>query len=571
MKPLSIRKRWLSAASASVAVAAVAAASAGVFAAPAVAVSAHAAAATPLVMESSQESTLADDFNPFDSTSAIQTIGATSLIYESLLQFDIAKPLLAPYKFLATSYQWGAGGKSITFTIRSGVNFSNGSPMTPADVAFTYNMLGAHADTNSNGIPLATTGTVATVSGQTVTINFSTSAYTDLQYIGTVPIVPAALWSGYSDPGKATISNPIGTGPYVVDTFSSTAGLTLKANSGYWGGPWASSAGAPKVPEVDFPLLDSNSTVLNNLEGNTLDWAGNFLSGLSGFVNNSTHFTWFDGVNTNSLEPNTRSFPMNILAVRKAVSLAIDRNQISATGESGLEPPATNASGIVLPNFSADLAPAVKKDSLSGKANPKAADAVLKAAGAKLKGGWYYIKGKKIVITITDPSDYTDYAEDDTIMAQNLVKAHIDASFDGLGDAAWYAALANGTFGSATSHWSNSSIVMYGVYEGWLDDTLDNGTSNSGDFEGIHSSKMQKDLKALAGATTLKATLKAITPIEEYVATQYPVIPTVYGASFDEYSTVHFTGWPTKSNAYESGSPNAPTNEVIVLHLTPVS
>jgi peptide/nickel transport system substrate-binding protein len=45
----------------------------------------------------------------------------------------------------------------------------------------------------------------------------------------------------------------------------------------------------------------------------------------------------------------------------------------------------------------------------------------------------------------------------------------------------------------------------------------------------------------------------------------------VYGASFDEYSTAHFTGWPSASDQYESGSPNAPTNEVIVLHLKPVS
>ena len=50
-----------------------------------------------------------------------------------------------------------------------------------------------------------------------------------------------------------------------------------------------------------------------------------------------------------------------------------------------------------------------------------------------------------------------------------------------------------------------------------------------------------------------------------------PVIPTVYGASFDEYSTAHFTGWPSASAQYESGSPNTPTNEVIVLHLKPVS
>ena len=70
MKPRSMRNRWLAAASATVAVSAVAAAAAGVFAAPAALGSAHAAASTPLIMESSQETTLTDNFNPYVSTGA---------------------------------------------------------------------------------------------------------------------------------------------------------------------------------------------------------------------------------------------------------------------------------------------------------------------------------------------------------------------------------------------------------------------------------------------------------------------------------------------------------------------
>ena len=265
---------------------------------------------------------------------------------------------------------------------------------------------------------------------------------------------------------------------------------------------------------------------------------------------------------------------MNQLAVRHAVSLAINRTQISKTGESGLEPVATNASGIVLPNFAADLASSVKKDTLSASATPKAADAVLKAAGYTLKGGYYALKGKVVDVTISDPADYTDYAEDDKIMVQNLKAAHIKASFNGVADTAWYASLANQTYGSATSHWSNSSIQMYGVYQGWLDSSLSAaGTSNaaSGDFEGLKNSKINSDLRKLSAATTTPATLKAITPIEEYVATQYPVIPTVYGAAFDEYNSGAFTGWPSASNPYEEGQPQQPENEVVVLHLKPAA
>ena len=140
-------------------------------------------------------------------------------------------------------------------------------------------MLAKYPDTNTNGIPV----TGATVSGQNVTVSFSSPAYTDLQYIGTTYIVPSSIYGMSSDPGKATITSPVGTGPYVLSSFSPTAGVTLTANPRYWGGPWNVGGGPPAVSEVEFPLLANNSTVLSALQNNQLDWAGNFLTGLSAF------------------------------------------------------------------------------------------------------------------------------------------------------------------------------------------------------------------------------------------------------------------------------------------------
>ena len=76
MKPRWMRNRRLAAASATVAVSAVAAAAAGVFDAPTALGSARSAASTPLIMESSQETTLTDNFNPFVSTSRGDTRSA---------------------------------------------------------------------------------------------------------------------------------------------------------------------------------------------------------------------------------------------------------------------------------------------------------------------------------------------------------------------------------------------------------------------------------------------------------------------------------------------------------------
>ena len=273
------------------------------------------------------------------------------------------------------------------------------------------------------------------------------------------------------DPATYTDSNPVGTGPYMFGTFS-PSGITLTANPNYWGG-------APKIGQVDLPVYASNNTVLPALTTNQLDWAGNFLSGLqAAFIkpDPATHHAWFAAVQTNSLEPNLTVWPTNQLAVRQAISLAIDRTAISTQGEAGLEPVATNASGLVLPGFKALLSPTVAADTLSAHANPAAADKVLQAAGYVLKNGYYYLGNKEVTIPITDPSAYTDYAEDDSLVASELQKAHINATFVGQSATAWSADIASGKF-VLSMHWSNTSIAAYQLYNGWLNSAL--ATSNA--------------------------------------------------------------------------------------------
>lgn len=513
-----------------------------------------------LTMESSPQNAITDNFNPYVPSSAASLLGATSLLYEPLIQFDVAKPSVW-YKWLATGYTWSNGGKSITFTIRSGVKWSDGTDLTPADVAFTYNQLKKYADINVQGLPV----TSATSSGDTVTVNFSSSQYTNLQNVaGQIYIVPQAVWASVGDPAKYIDTNPVGSGPFTLDTFASQ-GVTLKANPSYWGG-------APKVQEVDFPVYASNATVLSALQTNQLDWAGNFISGLQKtFISPDpvNHHVWFAPVNTNSLFPNLTTWPTNQLPVRQAISLAIDRTAMSQQGESGLEPVAKNASGIVLPNFQNLLAPSVAKLSLGARGNPAAAKAVLKKAGYTMgKDGFFRDPtGKELKVSITDPASYTDYAEDDSLAAAALRKAGIDATFDGQAVSAWSTDLATGKF-QLSMHWSQTSISAYQLYNNWLNSALATDNAN-GNFERLNDPKVDGWLAGLAGATTVAQQLKYLGPIESYVATNVPIVPTVYGAAFDEYSTMHFSGWPSASDPYESGSPNAPTNEVVVLHLIP--
>jgi peptide/nickel transport system substrate-binding protein len=514
-----------------------------------------------LTVESSQQNAITQNFNPFVTSSAATLLGATSLVYEPLLQANAVKPGQY-YNWLATAYKWGTGGKSITFTIRPGVKWSNGSPLTAGDVAFTYNMLKQHADVNTTGLTISKVSS----SGNSVTIDFPSPQYANLQNIAAqVYIVPQSVWSRVGDPGKYTDPTPIGTGPYTISQFTGQ-GITMKANPSYWGGK-------PAVSEVQFPTYASANTALSALQTNQLTWGGNFIPGVQQvFVSGSAnHKVWFPPVQTNSLEPNLTKFPTNQLPVREAISLAIDRQAISTQAEGGLEPPVKSASGLTLPVFQPFLSSSVSSDTLPTTANPAAAKAVLTKAGYKMGSDGFFRSpsGQELTIDITNPSSFSDYAQGDQLIAGWLRKAGIDATFVGQSVTAWSADIADGNF-QLTQHWSQTSVSPYQLYNNWLNSAL--ATNNAaGDYERLNDPSVDAALTKLASDNTVSSQQSDLAPIEQYVAKNLPIIPTVYGVVFDEYNTSHFTGWPSSGNEYESGSPNTPTNEVVVLHLKPTS
>jgi len=526
-------------------------------------------ASKPLVMESSPETTITDDFNPFVSTAAPQGMGATGLVYEPLLQFDLASPpKYTPW--LATAYSWSNGGKSITFTIRQGVKWNDGTAMTPADVAFTYNLVMKNAAINLAGLPI----TSAAASGNTVTINFSSAQYLNLQEISGVPILPKAIWSQYqSSPTTFTDAKPVGTGPYVLKTFT-PQGFTLTKNTSYC------QASMVKVPSVYFPVYTSNTSALSALYSGAIDWTGNFIPGLQKqFVNTSPkyHHFWEAPGSTNALMPNLNQWPTNQLAVRQAISLAVNRNLLASEGEAGLENPVTNTSGITLPTFAAWAAPAAS-DTVSATGSATAAAAVLTQAGYKKdSSGYFALNGKEVTIQLISPSAYTDYAAVGTMVAQELKAAGINASFSGVSVDSWNADMADGDFQLA-EHWSNNGLTPYNLYDNWLNSSLNNGKTNTGDYEGLKNPAMDAALAKLAGDSTVAQQTADLAPIETFVAQNLPVIPVTTASEWFEYNSQNWVGWPTQQDPYQTGQPSgtntgagAGTDEFVILHLSPRS
>jgi peptide/nickel transport system substrate-binding protein len=532
----------------------------------------HSAATLPeLVMESSPETTVTDNFNPYIPSAAPQGMGATGLIYEPLIEFDVAAPPKY-YPWLATGYKWSNGGKSITFAIRTGVKWNDGVPMTPADVVYTFNLVKTNAAINSSGLPVASVSS----SGNNVTVNFKSPQYTNLQNIAGQAILPQHIWSKVGNPATFPDASPVGTGPYMLSSFS-PEGFTLTANPNYW-----QKSMMPKVPKVFFPALNGNNAIESELLAGKIDWTGNYLPNLPKlFVakNPAEHELWEAAGGDESLEPNLNVWPLSQLPVRQAINAAISRTLFAAEGEDGLENAELNQTALTLPTFAAWSGP-IKNLVNSGTGNPALAKSILEKAGYTLKNGYFWQGSKEVSFSIISPSDYTDMAEVDAIAAQEMRSAGIDATFEGLSVNAWNADVADGSF-DMTEHWSNGGITPYNEYDGWLNSALSTGASAkaaTGDYEHVDDPALDADITKLAGDSTLAAQTADLVPLEKYIASTLSIIPVTTASEWFEADSDHYTGFPSASDPYETGQPsgtnNGPgsgTDLVVILHLHPRS
>jgi peptide/nickel transport system substrate-binding protein len=527
----------------------------------------------PLVIVDNTGQVWAQTFNPYVSTSLGTEENMQSMTYEPLLEFNIMQPTQAPIPWLASSYAWSNGGKTLTFTIRPGVKFSDGTPMTASDVAFTFNLLMKNKTLASQApgptpLPLTATAPNAT----TAVLTFSQPEYANLFLIGSTYVLPEHIWQSVSNPATYADANPVGTGPYELSSFSAQK-VTFKQNPYYW------QKSKVTVPEVIFPSYVSNTTANPALDSGQIGYGGldvanvqsNFLSANSDNHTWTANQPWFADNNVVTLWPNVTKAPFNDPKVRLAVSAGINRTQLSDQGETNYEPPATSSSGLLLPTQSALLDPSYNND-LSSTSNTAKVTQILTSDGYTKTGGKWMKNGQPIKFSIEDPTSYTDYATDAQLIANQLSAEGFEVTFDGVQATQWYTDLAAGNF-DAIIHWSNQGPTPWDYFDYWMDNTLTApiGKPAGADFGRYSNPQVQTLLNQYASTDDTTTQQQALNGLETIVSTQAPVIPLLYGAAWYEYSTKDYTGWPTQSNQYIDPVANSPYIEYTLLHLTPAS
>ena len=526
-----------------------------------------------LVVEDKPVASFTDDFNPFDGNSFLSQENARSLFYEPLYQFNTLNSSQPPIPWLASNYTWGNGNKTLTFTLKPGVKWSDGQAFTSDDVAFTFSLLKNSKAANTDGTPVP--DSVSTPDATTVVLNFSSPQAANFQAIANQIIVPKHKWSTITNPDKAVVAgaDTVGTGPFLMDKFT-PQNITLKANPTF-------RDGEPAVKKISFPAYADNNAATLALANGDIDLTGNDINDvLNTFVAKSkdnhlfqTTAPYFPASNTVALLLNEKSANAPALAdvaVRKAISAALDRKSMATQCETDYELPATSSGGLTLPIDQKSLASAQTND-LKPSPDPDTVSQLLSADGySKNAGGKWTKNGATIKFTIIDPNSFTDYWCDAEAMVKQLNSVGFDVKDNGAFDYnSWNTAITSGNYDAAL-HWGQGGTPFQRL-QFILDSSLasDVGQTSAGDFGHYKSADADSAIAAYEGATSDTDQTAALNKLQAVFSSDVPAVPVLYGAAWYEYSTANFTGWPTSDNPYINPSPRSQDYEYLILKLTP--
>lgn len=484
-------------------------------------------------------------FNPY---SPNDSTAAGGMIFEPLYYFDtVDASQVDPW--LATAYKWSPDGTSLTFTLRAGVNWSDGQPFTSADVAFTFGLELTNKALNQFDLPI--TGVTAP-DPHTVTLTFSRPEYSDLFFIaGKTFILPKHVWSAVADPTTFANATPVGTGAYEVASVTPQV-MTLTANPHYY------EPGMPKFKTIRFLSYKDNNASNAALASGDLDWGGNYIPNIQrNYLGKNPNYHLVNiPLSIAFLVPNLRSGPTTALPVRQAISAALNRAFISKTVYDG-NAPDTNPMALLTPAFGNVLDPSLANLKLPS-GDPNQAKDILTRAGYTMGSDGIFRDpaGNRLDIQLQVIQPYTDYVQIVQIAEQECKAAGINLVVDAESGTQFNDNQNNGNFQLLIDNFGYTSSP-YSYYYNLLDSAIapKPGTPDLvGNYGGYANPAVDSALATIASTTDQATQKSAFATIEQQFVKDTPLIPLFEQQNEQEFNGNVVSGFPTRANPYASAA-----------------
>ncbi len=309
----------------------------------------------------------------------------TSLLYSGLVRLDNT---LRPVPDLAERWDTTPDGRTITFTLRSGLTWHDGAPLDSSDVLFTLEQLRTLPVTSTALLAdLRTIEAVTTPTSGTIVLQLN-GRYAPLLAALAVPILPRHLLAGHDIGSLNFWDVPVGSGPFTLGERQPGQAIILVRFDGFY-------RGAPLLDRVAFVLAADPDAALKALADGQLllaelPWSLQASAAaapslqLGGYPENGYYFLGF----------NLREgHPFADLSLRQALAKAVDVPRLVEAATKGQGIPIASSA---LPGSWADLTPPpVAAADLDG------ARAILDAAGWTLPAGATIRQHEGVTLTAT--------------------------------------------------------------------------------------------------------------------------------------------------------------------------
>lgn len=154
------------------------------------------------------------------------------VLYDSLLEKSLDEPF-SLYGLLAETIDLPEHREHVTFELNSAATFSDGHPVETSDIKFTFDTLLEKAKPFYRAY-LGDIDNIEIIDKRTVTFHFKKNGNREIPLIvGEIPILPEHYWKD-RDFTSPSLDIPIGSGPYLLDSYDAGRSITYKRNENYW-------------------------------------------------------------------------------------------------------------------------------------------------------------------------------------------------------------------------------------------------------------------------------------------------------------------------------------------------
>ena len=504
-----------------------------------------------LVVSQEQQASWVRNFNPL-STATDARWPTLAGVYEPLFVFNSVRAEYVPW--LGVGREWREANRVLRVTTRDSVLWSDGRPFTARDVAFTFQLLRRFPALDRRGV-WAFLSDVRALDARTVDFRFQRDFIPGFDELAAQQIVPEHIWSRVADPVAFPNENPVATGPFTEVRVFHNQVYELGRNPRYW------QRGLPRVEALRFPAYPGNDRANLALVFDEVDWAGNFVPAIDRvYVKRQpkSHRYWFPLTGSSIfLYTNTTRAPFRDVRVRKAISMAIDRDLLVDVALYRYSRPA-DATGLS-DAFTAWRDSGIAASGEWVRHDVVRANALLDEAGFRrgADGVRRLPDGRPWRYEILSVSGWSDWVRAAQVIARGLGAIGVQASVRTYDFGAWFQRVQAGDFDLSLG-WSFEGPSPYFFYR-WLMSSATVkplGQASMGNWHRYGSPAADRALAAFERETDPGRQQRLSDDLQRIFVEEAPAIPLYPNPSWAEYNTARFDGFPSKERPYADPSPN---------------